>query len=199
VIRVAVSWTLGVVTLGVFAVGTGEPAAACECAVFSDLETVANADAIFTATLVETSNPSEWDDPKRFLFEVDEVFKGDVSAHQPVVSASSGASCGLEITGPGPFLVFARTESDGITRGALEGELYSNLCSGTQAVANGALPINLAAGSPPKPGPAAFGPNGDQSNGGPRTPAAVWIAITGVVVVLAGGGLMAHRRFGRSR
>jgi hypothetical protein len=68
---------------------------------------------------------------------VDRVYKGQATSTQVVTTHSSGASCGLEISGPGPFLVFADQEQSGLT---------ANLCGGTRA---GAAPAVWArAGSP---------------------------------------------------
>ncbi len=70
---------------------------------------------------------------------------------QSVVTARDGASCGLEISGAETFVVFPRTETDGITGGAVSGELYSNLCSGTRVLASGALPTSFGEASEPVP------------------------------------------------
>ncbi|MGI8791726.1 MAG: hypothetical protein ACR2H3_00850, partial [Acidimicrobiales bacterium] len=56
-------------------------------------------------------------DPERFVFDVQDVFKGEVTSRQTVVTPRSGASCGLEISGPGPYLVFAFADSQ-LTSGA---------------------------------------------------------------------------------
>jgi hypothetical protein len=176
------SWALGAVTVGVVALGNGQSAAACECAVFPDDQRIANADAIFTGRLIDVITPSEMEDPARFVFAVDGVFKGDVFAQQSIVTASSDASCGLDISGPGPFVVFARAESD---------ELYSDSCSGTGPLASGVLPANFGVGSPPKPGASRIG--------GPSNVEQLpfWIAIAaGVVAAATVGGLAA---FGLSR
>ena len=195
--RVVMSWALGAVTVGVVALGNGQSAAACECAVIPDDQRIANADAIFTGRLIDVITPSEMADPARFVFAVDEVFKGDVFAQQSIVTASSGASCGLEISGPGPFVVFARAESDGITAGAVKGEFYSGLCSGTGPLASGVLPANFGLGSPPRPGTSPIENNGGPPNGSGRMSPAIWIAIAaGVVVAVTVGGLAAR---GRSR
>ncbi len=87
-------------------------------------------------------------DPERFVFDVDQVYKGEAFVRQTIVTAHDGASCGLEITGPGPFLVFATT-TDSIMSGAAEGELYSNLCHGTRATAEGDIPSAFGTGEPP--------------------------------------------------
>ena len=94
-------------------------------------------------------------DPERFVFDVDEVFKGTVYARQSIVTARDGASCGLEISGSGPFVVFALNESGGTTDGAVEGELYSNLCTGTRALASSDIPATFGEASAPVPGASA--------------------------------------------
>jgi hypothetical protein len=54
------------------------------------------------------------------------------SVRQHLVTARDGASCGIEISGRGPFVVFARIDFGGIPSGAVNGESRSNLRSGTR-------------------------------------------------------------------
>ncbi len=181
------------VAFGTVLFGASERAVACSCAAFTDEEAFENADAAFTGTLVEIMTPAgdtySSADPERFVFDVDEVFKGRVFARQSVVTAREGASCGLEIRGPGPFVVFARTEADGITGGAVDGELYSNLCTGTRVLASGALPATFGAASTPVQGASAIGGSGTQR------PVVQITAIAGALALLGAGGAFAlHRR-----
>lgn len=173
------------VAFGAFVFGTSERASACSCVGVSDDEALENADAAFTGALVEIVTPAgdtySSTDPERFVFDVDEVFKGAVFARQSVVTARDGASCGLEISGPGPFIVFARTEPDGVTSGAADGELYSSLCSGTRAFAGGALPASFGAASSPSPGASAIGESRTQR------PIVQIAAIAGVLVLVGAG------------
>lgn len=191
--RIALLWTLAPLTVGLVVLASAERAAACSCVGVSDQEAVPNADAVFTGTLVDIITPTgaavSSADPERFVFDVDEVFKGEVSARQSVVTARDGASCGLEITGSGPFVVFARTETDGITTGAVDGELYSSLCSGARPLVNSALPAGLVVGAPPNPAASAIG--GDED----RAPFAAW-GVVGVAALaaLTVAGLSIRRR-----
>jgi hypothetical protein len=165
---------------------------ACSCVSFTDDEALENADAAFTGALVEiiTLDGDTYSsmDPERFVFDVDEVFKGAVFARQSVVTARDGASCGLEVSGPGPFIVFARTEPDGITSGAAEGELYSSLCSGTRALAGGALPASFGVASSPSPVAAAIGESGTQR------PIIQIAAVAGVLALVGAGCAVAIQR-----
>ncbi|WP_299952965.1 hypothetical protein [uncultured Modestobacter sp.] len=108
------------------------PAAACSCAAATTLEQFEAADVVFTGTLLsrEVLHPPggvrSSGDPALHVFTVDSLHKGAASAEQPVVSADSGASCGLELRGDGPFLVFATDPAD-----APEGQLAAGLCGGT--------------------------------------------------------------------
>jgi hypothetical protein len=198
VTRVLLVWTLGVLAVGLFVLGRAAPAAACSCAARSDEEAFASADAVFTGTLVEIRTPAgeQWSsaDPERFVFDVDEVLKGEVFARQSVVTAREGASCGLEIGGPGPFVVFARTASDGVTSGAVDGELYSNLCSGTRLLTDGALPAGVAAGTVPRPGASAIGDGDGDGSSGARVAVGV-AALAAVAAAVAYGS----RRLLRTR
>ena len=141
--------------------GTAEPAWACSCESRSDEAAIAHADAAFSGTLVETSITGDVvgsDHPERFVFDVRDVFKGEVRATQTVVTPVDGASCGLEISGPGLHLVFA-FDSSQMTSGARAGELYSDLCSGTRPLAGGGLAVDvaptppIAAGNAPETSP----------------------------------------------
>jgi hypothetical protein len=186
-------WAAATVAFGAFVFGTSERVAACSCVSFTDEEALENADAAFTGVLVDIITPAgdtySSTDPERFVFEVEEVFKGSVFARQSVVTARDGASCGLEIAGPGPFIVFARTEPDGITSGAADSELYSSLCSGTRALASGALPASFGDASTPAPGASAIG------EGGTQRPIVQIAAIAGVLALVVGGCAVAfHRR-----
>ena len=107
-------------------------ASACSCAPATPAEQVERADVVFTGTLVsrEVVHPVPGvvgsDDPAVHVFAVDAVLKGTASAHQEVVSADSSASCGLDLSGDGPFLVHATDPP-----GGPEGRLTANLCGGT--------------------------------------------------------------------
>lgn len=135
-------------------VGQGHSASACSCAGFTDKEAFEGADTVFAGTLLEIVTPPgdtySSADPERFVFDVDQVYKGDALVRQTIVTARDGASCGLEIAGAGPFLVFATT-TDSIVTGAGEGELYSNLCGGTRATADDAIPASFGDAQPASP------------------------------------------------
>ncbi len=164
------------------------PAAACSCAgIPSAAQAFASADAVFSGRLIsrEVHHPN-WplissSDPAVHVFAVDEVFKGVVHEEQGVVSADSGASCGLELSGEGPFVVYA-TESDGGYRAGLcdgvttaTSEIQSDLQTLAGATGGGAAPRDGAAGTD-----------------APRPPTAVLAA--GALVLLLGGVLLLRRR-----
>jgi hypothetical protein len=106
----------------------GAPAAsACSCALTGTAEHYAGADTVSTGRLTsrEVLHP----------------------AGPTVVSAESGASCGLELTGNGPFLVFAARDDGGVLR--------ADLCGGTAPLtAELAAEVEALGGSaaPPSPG-----------------------------------------------
>jgi hypothetical protein len=189
-----------VVTLGSFALHAPQRAAACSCATVTDAEAYEFADVVFTGTLVEIDTP-EGDivvshDPERFVFDVDQVFKGEAQTRQSVVTAREGASCGLEISGPGPFVVFARVDDDGLTGGGVDGEVYSGLCSGTRPLADGDVPTSFGQPAPPvtvaATGEASSSPvSSADTNSAPGR----WIAATaGALVLGAGSAIVLHRR-----
>ncbi len=116
-----------------FGLALATPAAACSCAMRPTVSaTFASADAVFTGRLVsrEVEHP-EWPiissgDPALHVFAVERVFKGAVHEEQGVVSADLGASCGLELAGEGPFVVFATRSVD-----TGEDRYAADLCGGT--------------------------------------------------------------------
>ena len=135
-------------------VAPGRSVSACSCAVLTDQEAFDRADVVFVGTLVEIVTPPGdaylSTDPERFVLDVERVYKGDAVDPQTIVTARDGASCGLEIHGPGPFLVYA-TSTDSIVTGANDDERYANLCSGTRARADAVVPASFGAGRAPAP------------------------------------------------
>lgn len=111
--------------------GAGQ-AFACSCAGKSEAVHYERADAVFAARLVHREEPSapvmSSMDPATLTFEVSRVYKGEVTDPQQVTTAQSGASCGLEIAGEGPFLVFAERDGAGLT---------ASLCGGTRPLEEG--------------------------------------------------------------
>jgi hypothetical protein len=149
------------------------PAFACSCAAASDDQYAVNAAAIFTGTLVE----NQVDEPaqtRTLTFAVDRVFKGQVTATQVVTSQASGASCGVELSGPGPFLVFAQAGPTGLT---------ADLCGGTRS---GSAPVGLGVGDQPQPDPAR--PATGQPDGEPRS--GMWIPLVGFILALTAAAVV---------
>jgi hypothetical protein len=134
-----------------------ERAYACSCTNRTDTQHAEDADVIFTGRIAEDQIRGQ---SRTITFAVDRVYKGDAHARQAVHTHASGATCGLEISGPGPFLVFASEDA--------RPDLQANLCGGTRA---GAAPAFLGDGRPPTEVPPS-----------PASPA--WIAVP-VVALLA--------------
>lgn len=91
-------------------------AIACSCAGLTDEQAFEQADAVFVGELRQIREPTvklSSAANSRFIFAVDQVFKGAVHATQSVVSASDGASCGLGMA-PGTIaIIFGRGPDDG--------------------------------------------------------------------------------------
>jgi hypothetical protein len=149
------------VTLGLLAgpvavvVAGARQALACSCAARTEKQAFADADTVFIGKLLGTEVASEpgpvysTGDEERFFFAVNTVFKGTATDRQTIVTSRDGASCGLEIGGPGPFVVFTYRDGGGIGSGAVDGELYSHLCSGTRPLSVGDVPASFGGGHPP--------------------------------------------------
>jgi hypothetical protein len=141
-----------VAAIAVFVGPAAQPAHACSCVGWSDEEAFAWADAVFLGELVDYEAPPQRDvmsstDPATWTFMVTEVYKGDVAATQEIVSAVSGASCGLEIPHTGDFYVFARSENPMVEAG--DGQLVADLCGGTRSIGQGPLAVADVVPLPP--------------------------------------------------
>lgn len=135
-------------------VSDARPAGACSCVGFSDADAFARADAVFVGTVVgyePPAQPGSSADPALWTFEVRQVYKGEVTRTQQVVSEVSGASCGLEIPRSGEFLVFADTRTSGPSPVPAAGQFYAGLCGGTRALSKGVLEPGLASPHAPVP------------------------------------------------
>ena len=107
---------------------------------------MSRADAVFLGRLVsrEVSGGSVSSDPALHVLAVTEVYKGSAYAEQGVVSAASGGSRGLELTGEGPLAVFATRSVD------VAGDQYrADLCGGTAPA--GGLREEVATLADPQP------------------------------------------------
>jgi hypothetical protein len=186
--RIGVSLLLGAL-LVVAGLAVAAPASACSCAgIPSAAAAFASSDAVFTGRLVsrEVQHPN-WPlissgDPALHVFAVDEVFKGAVHQAQGVLSADSGATCGLELSGEGPFVVFAK---------ASEGGYHADLCSGTTtATTELETELQALANTPPEPLEGAAGTDISGSAG------RMLAAVGALVLALVGWGLLRRRRSG---
>jgi hypothetical protein len=133
------------------------PAAACSCASVSDEDALRSADAVFTGEVLSAPSPSTfgaWSstDPGVWTFAVDLVYKGTVAPQQDVVSAISGASCGLELPAEGPVLVFARTDPWPSEQSVDGATLYADLCGGSRSLHERPVPATFAATTPTEAG-----------------------------------------------
>ena len=134
---------------------------ACSCADPSTrLDEMAEwADAAFLGTLVEIRRPElalSSGAESRFVFDVEAVFKGDgVRTRQSVVTASDGASCGLELSVGTTALVFARV--DGIDVTPVAGEFASSLCDVVARPAPDEVQAAMGQSQPPIAGSSPIG------------------------------------------
>jgi hypothetical protein len=138
------------------------PAAACSCAELTEQQAFDAAEVVFTGDLVEVRTPPRSgvvssSDPERFIFVVDRVYKGSAGREQSVVTAMEGASCGLEISGRGPFIVFARRDRPEGVADWVDDELSADLCGGTRVLWATGVPAVFGEGAPPRAGASPFG------------------------------------------
>jgi MYXO-CTERM domain-containing protein len=175
------------------------PASACSCATGSTAGYFAQADAVFTGSLVSREEPATITssaDPALHVFAVDTVYKGTAHESQDVLSPVSGATCGLELTGEGPFVVFATRSTDigGQFTTLADDQYAAFLCGGTGPVTPAiAAELTALAERPadlmtaPLPGAAEVEPAASS----PVVPALVGI---GALLVLVAALLVRRRR-----
>ncbi len=138
------------------------PSFACSCARASTEQYVDGADAVFTGTVTGKEPPPERAvmssmDPITYTFDVERWFKGERENPVEILSAMSGASCGLEGVRAGQrYVVFASESRRG------DRELWASLCGGT-APWSADLESDVAAAAgpgvvePPSPAPVGGG------------------------------------------
>ena len=156
--RSAVVLLLGAL-LGAIGVGVAAPAQACDCSTGTTVESAEWADAVFTGRLVDSREgpPGRWGNvPTVLEFAVDTVVKGEVLERQEIVTSSDSGSCGVFLTGSGPFAVFGTRADDVSGLFTLEPDQYAiNQCDGTGALTPAlqaeldALPARLPGVGPP--------------------------------------------------
>jgi hypothetical protein len=176
------------------------PASACSCAGGTTQGFFDGADAVFTGSLVSREEPAvvtSSADPALHVFAVDTVYKGTVHESQGVLSPVSGATCGLELSGDGPFVVFATRSADlgGGQFAPLADDQYAAfLCGGTGPLTP-ALTAELVAmaegpGDPPaEPSPEAGGVEPAASR-----PVIPVVAGIGALLVVGATVLLVRRR-----
>jgi hypothetical protein len=184
----------------VLTVPVAPAASACSCVGGTTQRFFADADAVFTGRLVSREEPATVTssaDPALHVFAVDTVYKGTVHQSQGVLSPVSGATCGLELTGDGPFVVFATRSADlgvGEFTRLAEDQYAAFLCGGTGPVtseieAELTTLTDVPDEPPAAPLPGAAGVEQSASSG--SLPA---LAGIGAVVVLVAGTLLVLRR-----
>jgi hypothetical protein len=184
----------------VLTVAVAPAASACSCVGGTTQRFFADADAVFTGRLVSREEPATVTssaDPALHVFAVDTVYKGTVHQSQGVLSPVSGATCGLELTGDGPFVVFATRSADlggGEFATMAEDQYAAFLCGGTGPVtseieAELTTLTDVPDEPPAAPLPGAAGVEQSASSG--SLPA---LAGIGAVVVLVAGTLLVLRR-----
>ena len=149
--RIVLALLVAAVVGGSVVVAGSRPAGACSCVAYDDARALAAADAAFVGTVASVDRPQQLSsslDPVTWKFDVEGVFKGDVAAHQEIVSASSSASCGIELDVGARYLVFGRLgDASSVPKGQ-PGQLAANLCGGTRPAERGENPAGFPAARP---------------------------------------------------
>lgn len=118
-------------------------AMACSCIASTEVENFKRADVVFKGTVTGATSSAATDgetstvSPVHYEFAPSVLYKGEVANPQTVTTPQSGASCGVELSGAGPFLVFTSLPADG---DAESGALQMNMCGGTRPIDAGEDP-----------------------------------------------------------
>jgi hypothetical protein len=170
------------------------PACACSCVATTPAQAFARADAVFVGRVVDRASkdrfPWERTGVAVWTFEVERIYKGEVQRRQEIVTMDSGASCGLELDGSGPFVIYATHDSSYIDP---ERDQYAaGLCDGSQPLTP-AVERSLAAQAPEGPiMPASSVEESAEGRGGVSTPLMVGLGAIGAVVAAVVGWLKLH-------
>lgn len=142
-VRLLLAGVLGALS---FVVVAASPSFACSCAAASTAEYVEGADAVLTGTVADKEPPPKRPvmssgDPTTYTFDAERWFKGEQADPVQVMSAMSGASCGIEGVRAGERYVVFASEGRG-------GDLWASLCGGT-APWSAALEADVVAATGP--------------------------------------------------
>lgn len=147
-----------VLAISVWALSAPTTAHACSCMALTPAEAFRQSDAVFVGVLVEVRRPTVMMssmDESRFVFEVTDVYKGAVHRIQSIVTASDGASCGLELPTGATAVVYGIEE--GYEMSPEPGEYVAGLCGGTAALSTVAIPASFGSPTAPLPGSSPIG------------------------------------------
>jgi hypothetical protein len=183
-VRLLLAGVVGALSLVVLGAA---PSFACSCALAGTEQYVDVADAVFTGTVTDKEPPPKRPmmssmDPVTYTFDVERAFKGDLSDPLPVLSAMSGASCGLEGVRVGQrYVVFASESKRG------EHDLWASLCGGTAPWSAGLEADVVAATGPGTPPEVGADPPEDVAAGSVDEPEAAEGGSLAVPVAAASG------------
>lgn len=115
-------------------VATAPPALACSCLDMTNDEAVKRADVVFSGKVIAyqkpiKASPSMGIDLITWTFEVHNAFKGKVAKQQKVISPVDEGVCGVRLKVGERYKVYAKRRNN---------SLETNLCSGTQQLADSA-------------------------------------------------------------
>ena len=138
-----------VATTAVVALAT--PAGACSCAPpTTEAEAFARADAVFIGSVeqIYDARTGNSNNPEVVVMRVSDVYKGDVTESQGVITSADGASCGFDFVVDEVYVVFAAT-----TDRTDEGFYESALCDGTRLLGDDTPELDVTPGLPREGGP----------------------------------------------
>lgn len=179
------------VSLGVLLPLQAAPALACSCAwPSSHAESLARADVVVSGDVVERREPPRRPvmssgDRATYVLQVRRVHAGQAREVLEVQTASSGASCGLELPASGPVLLYAQRDDAGV--------LTASLCGGSRTATDAQAVAVAGEGRSPAAAPAPARPSGDTSGTAVLAVAALLVGVVVCRAAVRGGSRPAVR------
>lgn len=133
------------------------PAHACSCVAATEAQQFKRAGVVFKGTVAQREMPGgDHHDGSAgvvYTFTATRVYKGKVLASQQVHTARDSATCGVALSGTGPFLIFAQRPRGATPTTPLE----MSLCGGSRPIGADEQPA-FGAGKPVEQDPGGGGP-----------------------------------------
>lgn len=170
---------------------------ACSCSTYDPVAAYRDASAVFVGEAIEVRNAPPGDPmagERRYVFQVSDVYKGEVPELQSVVSPVGDEACGLPWDQAGAIAIVFGTALDTGLDTVLPGELATTSCT-TGALGPASIVAEFGERRPPVAGASPVGiPPAAAAAGGEVRLSWEWVGVGALVVAGVGVGLWPRRR-----